>query len=544
MRRLESGVVATAVCAALVAACSRAGPDVNLGGRHVWTQPHVLRMADISDPDHLNPYLSTMDLVYDLSSLIYSYLVIADDRGHLVGDLATGVPTRANGGISADGTVYTYHLRRGVSWHDGARFGARDVIRSWRAVVDPNNNTLHREGYDQIASIDAPDDYTIVVHLKRRYPPFVTQFFAPLQEGGKPILPAHVLDRERDFNTGSLSAHPIGTGPFRFVRWDRGNRIVLSRFEDYFKGRPKLERIELRIIPDDNTILTEMQTHHLDLIVSPPGALAEQFRSLAGVYTGLAPWNAQEVLIINSRKPGLHETEVRRAIANAIDYEALIAKISHGVGETARNSLPPTAIGYEQLAVHRFDPLAGNRTLDAAGWRLGTDGIRSKGGTRLAFTISVVSGSANLRAIALQLQQYFRGIGVDLTLKSYPYNQIFAYDGPIYRGTFDMAVYSTTVAWDPNVKFYLACDKWYPKGENTFGYCNPALDALEQAGLETDDPALRAATYRKASRVIWDAVPYLPLYELRRLVVRSPDLKHFSVSPTATPWWNAYQWDI
>jgi peptide/nickel transport system substrate-binding protein len=530
--------------AALAAGCTRVTGPAPAGGRHAGTVPHVLRIADISDPDHLNPYLSTMDLVYDLSSLTYSYLVVADGRGRLIGDLATQVPTLHNGGISPDGRTYTYHLRRGVLWHDGYAFGARDVLASWRAVLDPRNDTLHREGYDVVSSIQTPDDATVVVHLRNRYPPFVTQFFAPLQEGGKPILPAHILAGQSDFNTGSLNAHPIGTGPFQFVRWDRGSGIVLARFDRYFKGRPKLDRVELRIVPDDNTILNEVRLHHIDLVVSPPGSLYGQYKTLEGIAVELHPWNAQEVLILNSSRPGLHDVAVRRALALAIDTDGLIEKISRGVGTPAYNSLPPTAIGYSALAPHPYDPAAADRLLDDAGWRRGADGVRMKAGTTLTFTIAVVAGSANLRALALQLQSYFQAVGIELLIKPYSYSQIFSYDGPIYRGTYDIAAYSTTLNWDPDVSTYLACDRWYPKGENTYRFCDPQLDRYEAAGLLSEDPAQRAVAYRAASRVIWSEIPYLPLYELRRQTVRSVDLKNFSVNPSATPWFNAWQWDI
>ncbi|HVS45454.1 MAG TPA: peptide ABC transporter substrate-binding protein [Verrucomicrobiae bacterium] len=530
--------------AALAAGCTRVAGPAPASGRHAGTVPHVLRIADISDPDHLNPYLSTMDLVYDLSSLTYSYLVVADGSGRLIGDLASEVPSLRNGGISRDGRTYTYHLRRGVLWHDGYPFGARDVLASWHAVLDPRNDTLHREGYDVVSSIQTPDDATVVVHLRKRYPPFVTQFFAPLQEGGKPILPAHVLVRQSDFNTGSLNAHPVGTGPFKFVRWDRGSGIVLARFDRYFKGRPKLDRVELRIVPDDNTILNEVRLHRIDLVVSPPGSLYRQYQNLEGISVELHPWNAQEVLILNSSRPGLHDVAVRRALALAIDTDGLIEKISRGVGTPAYNSLPPTAVGYSALAPHPYDPAAADRLLDDAGWRRGADGVRSKAGTTLTFTIAVVAGSANLRALALQLQSYFQAVGIELLIKPYSYNQIFSYDGPIYGGTYDIAAYSTTLNWDPDVSTYLGCDRWYPKGENTYRFCDPQLDRDEARGLLSEDPAQRAVAYRAASRVIWSEIPYLPLYELRRQTVRSVDLKHFSVNPGATPWYNAWQWDI
>ena len=122
----------------------------------------MLRLADVADPDSLNPLLSTMDLSYDLSSLIFSYLVIADAQGRMIGDLATSVPSVDNGGVYDDGRTYIYHLRAGVRWHDGVPLTSRDVSFSWRAVMSSRNNVLHREGYEEVRSIEMPDDATVL----------------------------------------------------------------------------------------------------------------------------------------------------------------------------------------------------------------------------------------------------------------------------------------------------------------------------------------------------------------------------------------------
>lgn len=533
------------LCAVLLAGCTQtASQRQTSGGRHSWTVPHVLRFADVSDPDRLNPYMSTMDLTYDLSSMIYSYLVIADDRGRLVGDLATQVPSQVNGGISRDGRTYVYHLRHGVRWHDGAPFTSRDVKFSWQAVVNPNNSTLHREGYTEIASIDTPDDYTVVIHLKRRYPPFVSKFFAPLQEGGKPILPQHLLARYSSIDRVPFNAAPVGTGPFKFVRWERGREIVLERNDAYFKGRPKLARIEFYVIPDDETMLNELRLHHIDLIASPTSALFERYRQVEGVSTELAPWNAQTYFIMNQSKPGLGDLEVRTAIATSIDYDGIIKKLTHGVGERAYDLLPPTAIGYTHNPPYRYDPAAANALLNRAGWKRGSDGVRAKNGVRLDYTMDIISGSQGQRLASVQIQQYFRDIGIRLSIKTYSYDDIFTPDGPIYGNRYDFAEYSTTLSWDPDFLYYVGCAYFYPHGENVYRYCNPQVDALERQGLATDDPAQRAAIYRRAGPLLWRTIPYIPLYELRRLNVHSSDLRNFKVNPTSTPWYNIWQWDI
>jgi len=240
----------------------------------------------------------------------------------------------------------------------------------------------------------------------------------------------------------------------------------------------------------------------------------------------------------------LRDPAVRRAVVAAIDSERLIETVSRGVGELAYNTLPPTALGYQRLPPHRRDLAAANASLDASGWRRGPDGIRTKNGQRLALTIASISGDATIARLAIELQAQVRAAGIDLAIKPYPYDTIFAIDGPIYGGTYDLAAYSTSLAWDPDVHYFLGCDQWFPKGENVYGYCNRTLDKLFAAGLQVDDPRRRAPIYAAASRIIWDDAPYVPLYEIRRFVVRSPDLRNFTVNPTATPWYDAWRWDI
>jgi peptide/nickel transport system substrate-binding protein len=533
------------LCAMLSAGCTRtAGLNGPVQGRHSWTVPHVLRFADISDPDNLNEYLSTMDLVYFLSSMIYSYMIVADDRGQLQGDLATEVPTLQNGGISKDGKTYVYRLRRNVRWHDGAPFTSADVKFSWQAVVNPNNNTLHREGYTEIASIDTPDRYTVIVHLRRRFPPFITKFFTPLQEGGKPVLPAHILSQYKSMNQVPFNSAPVGTGPFKFVKWDRGREIVLERNDLYFLGKPKLQRIEFTIIPSDQTILNEVRLHHVDLVASPPSTLYDQYRKLPEVVTELNPWNSQAYLILNQRHAGLNDLNVRQALSMSIDYDALISKLTRGSAERAYDYIAPTAIGYTKNPPMRYDPAAANALLDNAGWRRGADGVRSRNGVRLDYTLAVIAGSDSQRMIAVQLQQYFAGIGIRLTMKSYAYNTIFTPDGPIYGNRYDFATYGATLGWDPDLSYYVGCDAFYPKGENVYRYCDPQVDALERAGLQTDDPKQRAAVYSRAGRLMWQTIPYIAVYERRRISVRSPDLTGYKVNPSSTPWYNMWEWDI
>ena len=274
-------------------------------------------------------------------------------------------------------------------------------------------------------------------------------------------------------------------------------------------------------------------------------SLIDQYRAIEGVTVETVPWNAQASLVINARKPGLHDVAVRRALAAAVPFDEILHDVTRDIYETPRNSLPPTAVGYEPLPARRLDLAAANRILDDAGWRRGADGVRVRGGTRLAFTLVTIAGATNFERSGLLIQSSLRAVGIDLAIKTYPYRTIFATpNGPIYGGGYDLASYSSTLNWDPDVYNFVACDRWYPQGQNIFRFCDPRLDALERAGLQSDDPAVRAPIYRRASRLMWSDVHYIPIYNARRLIVRSADLRNYRPNPTSTPWWNAWQWDI
>jgi len=526
-----------------LAGCTRVSAPPSAGGRHSWTQPHVLRLADVADPHSLNPLLSTMDLSYDLSSLMFSYLVIADRGGEMVGDLVTEIPSQANNGISNGGRTYTYHLRRGVLWHDGVPLTSRDVAFSWRAIMSPHNNVLHREGYEEVTSIATPDDRTVVVHLRRRYPPFITEFFTTLQEGAKPIVPEHLLGRLASIDNAPYNAHPVGSGPFRFVSWDRGTRIVMERNDRYFKGRPKLDRVELAIVPDENTLMTQLQTHAVDMPVSTSQLAWDRFRHTAGLRTRLDPWNSQLLLALDDARPILRDIGVRRAITSAIDYHALIHKLTYDSAQIATDVVAPGQTGYADNAPYSYNPARARASLDAAGWRTRADGTRAKGGVPLELVMVVASkGSGPLYAV--QLQRMLHDVGVTVTIKMYPYKGVYAYDGPIVTGRYDLAIYANTLPYDPDRTSTLTCDEFTPKGMNEFRFCDPTLDALERNGLDTDDLLLRASFYRQAGQRIHADVPYIPLFEQRRPAVMNDDLHGYDPSPVAAPWWNAWTWDI
>ena len=207
----------------------------------------LLIVAQWSEPVSLNPlYLQGSDAA-DISALGYSFLTSYDARDAIIPDAAAIVPTSENGGISRDGKRIIYHLRRDIRWQDGQPLTARDVVFTYRAIMNPSNAIQSRNGYDHIAGIWARCLYTVVVELKRPQAGFVTGFFGG--DSSYPILPAHLLGVWPNLNHVSFNQLPIGSGPYRFTKWIRGERLDLTANDRYYGTKPAIRYIRMRFIP-------------------------------------------------------------------------------------------------------------------------------------------------------------------------------------------------------------------------------------------------------------------------------------------------------
>ena len=228
-RFFESVVVAVVVCATVgTVACSKVSSGSGAPTSNPWTIPGVLRIGVRYPPDNLNTLLGQQQIDAEMSAFWAGYLFDFDDRNELVPDLASVVPTLGNGGISKDGKTITYHLRHGVTWQDGKPFTADDVVFTYRAVMDPNNPVPSRVGYELIDSVSKTDDYTVVVHLRRPYAPFVVTFLAMPATYPYCVLPEHVFGGSTNIAHSSYNTLPIGTGPFRVSRYEQGSEVDLA----------------------------------------------------------------------------------------------------------------------------------------------------------------------------------------------------------------------------------------------------------------------------------------------------------------------------
>ncbi|MEO6835234.1 MAG: peptide ABC transporter substrate-binding protein, partial [Candidatus Tumulicola sp.] len=417
---MPGGAARTAATAALLTllaapGCTRIADATHAAGvRNAWTVPGVLRMAGRQDPDNLNVLLGTQTVDTDLSMFWAGYLFNWNDRNALEPELATRVPTLRNGDISRDGLTIAYHLRHGVTWQDGAPFTAADVVYTWHVMLDPRNAVVSRFGYDAVARLDAPDPYTIVVRLRHRFAPFVASFFT-MANHSDCILPAHLLAKYPDINHVAYNELPVGTGPFRVVKYERGSLIEFVANARYWRGRPKLDRIEYHLVPSDNTILSMIQSHQIDFFYRAPETMVESLRNIPGTRVNLSPFTRFADLGFNAGVPALSDVRVRQALAYATDRQALIDKITHGVTIPGDTDQPPFSWAFDSRAKrYGYDLAAAGRLLDAAGWRRASDGMRAKDSHPLALTLVSFTGSDTATAAEALIQAQWRQAGVDL----------------------------------------------------------------------------------------------------------------------------------
>ena len=536
----------TFVAISFAAGCTRVGTAPGAGGRHAWTQPGVLRAVMYISPNTLNPILSTSTGEVMIATLMFDPLVTVDPQGNDLPVLAAQVPTLENGGISKDGRTLTYKLRHNVKWHDGAPFTSADVKFSWQAIMNPANNVTSRRGYDLVRGVDTPDPYTIVFHMRSRFAPAIETIFS---ESDSPyrVLPKHLLEHYPNLNSVAFNSNPIGTGPFKFVRWARGDHIELAANPNYFLGTPKIKQMIWKIITDTNTQSTQMRDHEVDFV---PELAGPQYRDLRGkpdITIVLTKSPQYEAIGFNATHPPLDDVKVRQALSYAIDKNKIMGATQYGAATPATEDISDYSWAYNPN-VTRFDynPAKAMQILDADGWKTGPDGVRVKNGQRLSFLFTVAQGSSAAQAISTLTQSQLKAVGVETSIKSYTYTMLYApmQQGGIYlAGKYDLNIYPWVAGADPDDSSTFTCAMIPPHGNNAYRFCNREFDAQEAIALSHFDRPTRKAAYARTQEIMAQQIPGVFLFYRKELTAVNPDLQGYDPNGI-TETWDAYRWSI
>jgi ABC-type transport system substrate-binding protein len=418
--------------------------------------------------------------------------------------------------------VYTFHLRRGVRFHDGEPFDAGDVRFTYEAIMNPKNASPRSSSFEPVKALEVVDDFTVRVVYKRLYSPAIVAW-------AMGMLPEHLmsdaaLEREMDrrgvagearasfgLRQSETARHPVGTGLFRFTEWQPDEYIRLERNDSYWKEPAELEQVFFRVVPDYVTQEVEFRAGAVDSYITLPQQAA-RYRKDARYQTVSALMSAYSYIAYNLRRPIFQDVRVRRALGMAIDVEELVEHVLYGEGQRISGpyyvSTPYYDHGTQPLP---YDPEGAKRLLAEAGWAPGPDGILAKDGLRLAFKLITNNGNPQRKAIMTVAQNAWRRIGVEVVTQQFEWTVFLSQFVNVLE--FDAIV----LGWqggglDPDIFQLWHSSQAGQMQLNFSGYRSAEADALMERITEEYDPARQIALAFELHRRIAEDQPFTFLY--------------------------------
>jgi peptide/nickel transport system substrate-binding protein len=472
------------------------------------------------EPPTLASYVSTSGPIGLVMPKVYEGLFDYDNDGKMVPMLAESYE------MSADGKTVTFKLRKNVRWHDGKPFTSADVKFSILEVL----KKVHPRGpnsFREVSRIDTPDDHTAIFHLDNPAPYMMRSFSAY----ESPMVPMHLLEGQ-DVKSASLANNPVGTGPFKFVEWKKGQYIRLDKNEDYWQeGLPYLDRIVGRFIPDASTRTAAMENGEVMYAaynaIPNIDAVRLKERDDIGVTTdGYSMINPMALIEFNTIEGPFVDPAIRRAISTAIDRRFMIDTIFFGYGKPATSAL---SSNFKATNLHAAMPnypetgdvAAANAMLDAAGYAKDANGVRMRA------VLDIIPYGEDWRRAGEYLKQVMGDIGIEVELR---YEDVPTWLKRVYHNyDFEMNINYFYQLPDP----VLGVHRHYGTNQirqgthfvNSSRYSNPELDALLDSGSKEPDAAKRTATYKEVQEILAQDMPVVNLFELEFLTVYNTQLK-------------------
>lgn len=491
-------------------AASTAGTEPRRGG--------TLTAIIQPEPVILTAALNTAAPTGIVTGSIFDGLVDYDANLNPVPALAVSWQT------APDGKTLTLKLREGVTWHDGKPFTSADVKWTLEEVwkkIHPRNQAT----FAKVTSVDTPDDLTVVLHLSE---PSVA-ILSSLNSNGAQVLPKHLYEGT-DILNNPYNNKPVGTGPFVFKEWVRGNYIALERNPNYWqKDKPYLDRVVFRVIPDAAARSAALEKGEVQYAVLSPVPLkdAERLAKLPNLrvstqgYEWLSPWLFAD---FNVERPHLKDAKVRQALAFAIDRNTISKVVWFGFAKPAVSPIPSSLAAFHDNSgiTYDFDPKKAEALLDEAGYKRGPDG------TRFALDIDYIPYGDDYKRTAEYLKQALKRVGVEANVRS---QDTAAYTRRIYGDRdFDIAITWFAAFSDPQV----GVNRAYWSGAigknipwtNGSGYRSAEVDALIAASQGEADPQKRIQIFKQLQKVVLTDLPTLPLVELKFFTVEAANLRH------------------
>lgn len=490
------------------------------------------------EPDTLNRF--STHILEDIETCVVEGLVTTNEKMEVVPLLAASVPTLENGGVvlrKDGGMDVTWKLRPEVRWHDGTPHTSADVKFTVEAINSPAYNPESTDGFDRITSVDTPDALTAVLHYKEVYAPYQLQFV-------RGTLPKHVLDG-RDIDTANdYNRAPLGTGPYKVAEWKSGEFIRLEAVPAYWRGTPaKIPTITFKFIPNTNTRINQLKSGEVDMVVMFPWDKHREVAAIPGVSVHRTDGNGYEHVTLNERAfPAFADVRVRQALTHAVDRDLIASTILEGLAPVTHGPVQPVSWAHNpDVRRYPFDQAKARALLDEAGWRdANGDGVREKGGERLAFTLITQAGFAVRENVAQVLQRQFKEVGAEAAIQLHDGTSISKL---WFEGKFHAMLHWWQLPADPELTLFFAKDRMPPAGRNINYIVDDRLTELVYASDRTVAQAERTRLLREAQARIAELAIEIPLYGVTKLDAVPARLKGFTGNPTNTgPFWNVHAW--
>jgi peptide/nickel transport system substrate-binding protein len=488
----------------------------------------------MSDFQAFNPVVNTAILTDEvMKHMLFTPLVQYDDGLEIQPYLAESWDLDDNG--------VTFRLRQDVRWHDGQPVTAEDVKFTFDLAKSEEAASLLGSAYlTMVQTATVMDPYTI------RFD-FVAPHAQPLDAFWWPPLPRHLLQGvgAAELAQAPFNANPVGSGPFRFGSWERGQRLTLEANTEYpeaLGGRPYLDRVVFRVIPEATTMLTELLAGGADLIgwtLLPDQA--QQLMGQSGIDVRHFPSREFTYIGLNNERPQFRDAETRRAIAMSIDRQQIINALLHDFASPASGMIPSWSPMDPGLDPVPHDPAAARQLLAQAGWQAGPDGTLRRQGQALSFTMLVNAANRTHQDIATVIQQQLRQVGIGIEIRTVEFQTMLRehrarnYDAVITNWTLD------TFKVDPTPLF--SCEQARtPQSANRAGYCNPRADQLMQQGLRSTDDGQGRRTWGEFSQILQQDQPIVFLHWSDDLGAVGPRLQNVETDirsklVNAREWW-------
>jgi peptide/nickel transport system substrate-binding protein len=493
--------------------------------------------GSVQEPDRIWAPVTGLTVSNEIGQLVNGHLIEIDEKLEYVPSLAVEVPTIENGGISRDGLRYTFKLRRGVKWHDGQPFTAADVAFTHGVLVNPAMDVRGRVGWNKITRVETPDDATVVFHFGTVDAPFLDRV-ATLG-----MLPKHLLGNvaAADLKTHRWFRAPVGLGPFVFKEWVPGSHLLLVKNPGYWKpGRPYLDRIVYKIVPDANALLNQLETGDVDTRVRLVNEQIEVVQKLPNVRVVATPSVTPWLLWMNHTVAPFNDRKVRQALAHGFDKDRIAKTLLGGHVTPAWGLLPPASWAHNPgVTKHAFDQARARALLDEAGFKVGGDGVRVKDGKRLSFEIANIAGEQERVQVLSFIQQQWKQIGVEAKIRAVDVGQMWGRMLP--QRQFEMAYSYTGRLPDPDMSSHYLSPELKPT-TNFPGYANAEVDRLLLAASATVDREKRRAAYQRVQQIVADDVVHLFLYWLNGTTVLNRRVQGYKPAPGYNEFWNADEW--